>query len=260
MLAKYDSQSITYNRTRKADPYLRGRLLNLLDAKKNEVVLDIGCGTGNYTIELENNGLKMIGIDPSSGMLEKAKMKGSKVKWLNGKVENIPLENESVDHVIGSLTIHHWNDLKKGFQEVNRVLRPGGKTVIFTATPKQMEGYWLNHYFPKMMKSSMSQMPDLDLAIKLMEDSGFRIIKNEKYFIKEDLQDLFLYSGKHNPSLYFDPEIRNGISSFSLLANKNEVHTGLQSIKVDLSSGIIHNVIGDYSNNEGDYLFIIGIK
>jgi hypothetical protein len=46
---------------------------------------------------------------------------------------------------IGSLTIHHWTDLKSGFSKLNKVLKPNGRIVIFTSTPKQMIGYWLNH-------------------------------------------------------------------------------------------------------------------
>jgi SAM-dependent methyltransferase len=101
------------------------------------------------------------------------------------------------------LTIHHWGNLEKGFSELSRVLKKDGKIVIFTSTPQQMQGYWLNHYFPKMMMDSIRQMPTPENVIAAMENAKIAIVKTEKYFIQPDLEDKFLYCGKHNPELYF---------------------------------------------------------
>jgi len=165
-----------------------------------------------------------------------------------------------VDGIIGSLTIHHWTDLNKGFNELNAVLKPNGRIVIFTSTPKQMKGYWLNHYFPKMLKDSIIQMPALITVKEAMENAGFELAKTEKYFIQPDLEDKFLYCGKHNPELYFDEQIRNGISSFSSLSNRIEVRKGLSNMKLDVETGRINEVIRSYENQLGDYLYLIGKK
>ena len=57
MEAKYDKIGINYNLTRKADNYLTERLYALLNPDKSGIYLDIGCGTGNYTIEFQKKGL-----------------------------------------------------------------------------------------------------------------------------------------------------------------------------------------------------------
>ncbi|WP_103069516.1 class I SAM-dependent methyltransferase [Aquimarina sediminis] len=257
MQEKYDTIGVNYNLTRKADPYLFSRLQSLLSPSLEETYLDIGCGTGNYTTIFSEKGYQFIGIDPSSEMLEKAASRNNSISWKIGKAENIELPKESVHGIIASLTIHHWSDIFKGFSELNRVLIPNGKIVIFTATPNQMKGYWLNHYFPKMMADSIAQMPPYHQIESTLKANNLYIKTTEKYNILPDLQDLFLYSGKNNPSLYLKPTVRHGISSFSSLANIKEVNQGLATLEKDIVSGKIKDIISTYKNTKGDYLFIV---
>ena len=67
-----------------------------------------------------------------------------------------------------------------------------GKFVIFTATPEQM--------------------PALDLVQGSLSEAGFTTMETEPYEVAEDLQDLFLYSGKPRPEMYLDPEFREALS------------------------------------------------
>ncbi len=260
MEIKYDEIGTDYNLTRKADKYLTEQLLHHLKPSKNGKYLDIGCGTGNYTNELQKNGFQFIGIDPSKQMLEKAKLKNNEIDWKIGSAEKVGLPENFVDGIIGSLTIHHWTNLKGGFSELNNVLKLNGRIVLFTSTPRQMKGYWLNHYFPKMLSDSIIQMPTLESVKAAMKDSGIEFLKTVKYFIKPDLQDKFLYCGKQNPEFYFDDQIRHGISSFSSLANRIEVQKGLSELREDIDNGKIIEIIKSYENDFGDYLYIIGKK
>lgn len=258
MAAKYDSIGTNYNLTRKADSFLTHKLVQHLNPLKDGLYLDIGCGTGNYTNELQKKGYQFIGIDPSEKMLEKAIRKNTQIDWRIGSAENTGLPKNHVDGIMGSLTLHHWADLKESFLELHRVLKPKGKIVIFTATPEQMEGYWLNWYFPKMLSNSIDQMPPLELLKTALKNAGIQFLGTENYSIRPDLQDHFLYCGKHNPELYFDEQIRQGISSFSSLANQTEVVQGLAQLRKDIDNGKITKVIKDYKNDLGDYIFILG--
>lgn len=260
MEIKYNRIGADYNLTRKADPYLTEQFLKYLLPKRDGIYLDIGCGTGNYTCELQKKGLQFIGIDPSEKMLEKARHNNKNVDWRIGSAENIQLLENTVDGILGSLTIHHWKNLNKGFSELHRVLKPEGIIVIFTSTPKQMKGYWLNHYFPKMLDKSIIQMPKFEDVEFAMKENGFEIIGIDKYDIQPNLQDKFLYCGKQNPELYFNEQIRNGISSFSSLANQKEVEKGLSQLRFDIDNGKINKIMKSYENNLGDYLFIIAKK
>ncbi len=260
MKAKYDSIGTGYNNTRKPDLYLVNRMLYHLQPKKDAIYLDIGCGTGNYINQFQKRGYNFIGIDPSEKMLSEAKSKNQHIDYKLGTAENTHLPSGSVDGIVASLTIHHWSNLTKAFSELNRVLKPNEKIVIFTSTPKQMEGYWLNHYFPKMLQASIIQMPSLDIVKQAMKKANFNLMYTESYFIQPDLEDKFLYCGKDNPELYFDENIRNGISSFSDLANKEEIDNGLTSLRTDINNGAIEKVMKSYKNNLGDYLYIVAKK
>ena len=75
-----------------------------------------------------------------------------------------------------------------------------------------------------------------------------------------DLQDLFLYSGKHEPKRYFNPQLRKGISSFEDLGNQEEIEMGLESLKKDIESRKIEEVMASYKNDLGDYVFLKAVK
>lgn len=253
---KYDAIGADYNQTRKPDPYLLSRMRALLRLDQVGLYLDIGCGTGNYTGALMDGKYRFIGIDPSTLMLSQAQHKHPNGLWKQGKAEDTGLEDGMVDGVLASLTIHHWMDLKLGFKELRRVLKKEGRVVVFTSTSEQMKGYWLNAYFPKMMKDSMDQMSNLDAIKGALSSAGFNDIAEEIYNVRPDLKDHFLYCGKEAPKMYLDPMIRSGISSFSHLANLEEVGKGLIRLQEDIRSGRINEVMEDFRNNTGDYMFV----
>lgn len=201
--------------------------------------------------------MKFYGIEPSDKMLEEAMLKSDKIKWLIGSAELIPAGDNVFGGAIAVLTIHHWKNIEKSFNELSRVLKKGSHVVIFTSTPQQMNGYWLNAYFPKMLKASITKMPSENILEAAANKAGFKLIKTEKYCIRKDLNDLFLYSGKHNPEIYFQPEVRNGISSFATLANQNEILAGLNGLRRDISTECFLNIKQQYENDFGDYLFIV---
>jgi len=199
-------------------------------------------------------------LDPSKEMLTKAKKKNSSVIWREGSAEDIELKSASVDGVLMSLTIHHWEDIHKGFEEVSRVLKRNGRLVLFTTLPGQTRAYWLYHYFPTMIEESVKILPSMNEIESDFANAGIEIIKREPYFVKPDLEDWFLYCGKHNPEVYFREEIRRGISSFSLLSHQREVPNGLAQLRKDIDTGEIEAIKKAYDNELGDYLFVVGRK
>ncbi len=259
--ARYDKIGIGYDTTRQADPYLSQKMHDLIfTGNKDSLYLDIGCGTGNYTSVLNEKGLKFTGIDPSDEMLNKARMKNRSIKWLKGNAEQIPVDSEFYDGVLVSLTIHHWKDLNKGMKEIYRVLKKNGKVVLFTTLPNQTHGYWLRHYFPKMIEDSVKILPEFEVIENAFKGANIKMTRQEPYYVKPDLQDWFLYCGKHDPEMYFREEVRRGISSFSLIAHQNEIQSGLKKLRNDIDTGEIKQVMENFQNELGDYLFIVGKK
>ncbi len=249
-----------YNATRKADPFISHRLLALLTPEKGKSYIDIGCGTGNYTIALSELGYEFTGIDPSEAMLAIARQRTPLNQWVIGSAENMALPDAKFDGAIAVLTIHHWQNMKIALAEINRILKLNSRVVLFTSLPEQMEGYWLNHYFPKMMQASIQKMPDLDQIIDTWVSAGFHLQNTESYDIRPDLEDLFLYSGKMNPAFYLDPDFRKGISSFAEANDQNEMKTGLNKLASDIDSGQIKTIQENHQSKNGDYIFVVLTK
>lgn len=252
----YDKIGSTYNLTRKADKFITNKIYELLSPDPLGLYLDIGCGTGNYLKALTDKGLTFYGIDPSETMLLQAKEKNPQTNFIKANSENIPLPDNHFNGAIAILTIHHWENILTGLNEINRVLKPNAKLVLFSFTPEQMRGYWLYHYFPRMIETCMKQIPDLKTMEKLFTESGFSHLKNQPYFIQPDLEDHFLYSNKHSPEQYLSEQIRNNSSGFRVLAEPEEVKQGVQELEKDIQTGKINSVITKYENDLGDYLFL----
>ncbi|MCB0700711.1 MAG: methyltransferase domain-containing protein [Chitinophagales bacterium] len=253
----YDTIGINYNTTRKADPVIADILYNLLQPKNNGKYLDIGCGTGNYLKALSDKGLDIIGVDPSDTMLKEAKEKNPNTTLIQGKAENLPFDDANFDGGMGIFTLHHWNDIQQGINEIYRVLKPGGQFVFFSFTAKQMYGYWLHHYFPEMIRISGEAIPSEEEMFTIFNNAGFSNIATENYFIHKGLTDLFLYANKHTPEAYLDPEVRKGASSFRIYCIEEEVEQGLIDLEKDIETGEIDEVMKKYGNDMGDYIFYI---
>jgi ubiquinone/menaquinone biosynthesis C-methylase UbiE len=256
MKTSYDVIGRNYDNTRQADPYLTQWLFEELDLPKGAHVLDVGCGTGNYTIALSGKGLHFTGIDPSERMLEEARKKSDQVQWMIGVAEDLPFAQGIFDGAIATLTTHHWKDLDAGFRAIRRVLRRGAPLVIFTSTPDQMRNYWLSHYFPHMMERSAAVMPGLARTRSALQHAGFSRIISKPYTVREDLRDLFLYAAKYAPERYLDPIYRQGISSFTSLAEDEEIANGLQQLAQDIEKGKWQQVARSFDDRIGDYLMI----
>ena len=258
--ALYDRIGKGYDTTRCADPYITGRLAELLAFGTGDICLDLACGSGNYTTALASHGGTWYGIDASTEMIDRARGKTSSVHWTLGDVAALPFDSETFDRTMCTLAIHHFPAPGAACAEVYKVLRPGGRFVLFTALPEQMERYWLRNYFPKAMDRSIAQMPSFEHVAGALRSAGFSIISTEPYEIQPDIQDLFLYSGKHRPELYLDPTVRAGISTFAALADEEEIREGCLRLEADIKTGRIHEVAAEYIHDGGDYLFIVAHK
>ena len=97
-------------------------------------ILDIGCGTGNLSLELAKLGAEVTGVDISEAMLVKAREKAAKenlcINFCCADANNLPFEDETFDAVVSLSALEFASDLKKTLLEIYRVLKPGGRMVI----------------------------------------------------------------------------------------------------------------------------------
>lgn len=116
----------------------------LLRPRSQDTVLDIGCGNGVMTDRLARAyDCRLIGTDISEDVLESARrlLAGKRSEFLCCPVDDMPLENASVDAALTINTLYFWDDLARGFGEIARVLKPDGTFVGTHYTSRALEAY-----------------------------------------------------------------------------------------------------------------------
>lgn len=116
-----------------------------LDQIKGKTVLDLGCGDGSYTKMLADAGTKLaLGLDSSPGMIKKAiETNGAdNIDYVVGTMENIPIQDESVDFIHARFILHYSGNIKKSFEEMYRVLKKDGEVFIVIPHPDYLYKNW----------------------------------------------------------------------------------------------------------------------
>lgn len=122
----YDSISEGYNNLHQEEQEKKLKIIKEnLELKKNFLLLDVGCGTGISS----NFSCKVIGIDPSIGLLKKNYNKNI----INARSESLPFKEHTFDVVISVTAIQNFDDIKKGIGEIRRV---GKKRFVLSTLKK----------------------------------------------------------------------------------------------------------------------------
>ena len=128
----YDQRDVTY-------PHVRAELFKNLSLRKNEVVLDVGCGTGKFLSELGRDSLYAVGADISSAILRETirRIKRRPNLYLaRCDAECLPFRRAVFDKIVCTEVIEHLEAPKDLLDEMARVLKPHGK--IFLTTPNTL--------------------------------------------------------------------------------------------------------------------------
>jgi ubiquinone/menaquinone biosynthesis C-methylase UbiE len=107
-------------------------------------VADLGCGTGQTTAALAPFVARVIAIDESSAMLTAARRRlaaHENVDFRSGRLEDLPIDDASVDVAVLSLVLHFVVDPAAVIAEAARVLRPGGRLLVVDMLPHERDDY-----------------------------------------------------------------------------------------------------------------------
>lgn len=109
-------------------------ILNLLSPKGGEIILDAGCGTGIFTLDILSSGSKVIGLDLSLPMLMRAKkkLKGYPFQMVLADILNLPFQESSFDKVVSVTALEFIEDGKTAVGELFRVTKTGGRVMVAT--------------------------------------------------------------------------------------------------------------------------------
>jgi SAM-dependent methyltransferase len=158
--------------------YLRKRVAYIRRNCPSGRLLDVGCGTGTLARRLSAAGYEVTGVDPSEGMLSVMRAADPSVAAVRGSGTSLPFEAASFDVVVTVAVMHHVADpaaVRAMLGEMVRVLRPGGRVIVWDHNPRNL--YW--HSLMSRVPQDTGEerlIPERELVIGL-ELAGARILE-----------------------------------------------------------------------------------
>lgn len=165
-----------------------GGAINYAKPAAGEICVDLGSGRGNDVIRMaEEVGAAghAYGVDISEGMIERANASIAKFQVENATIvkaelEKLPFETNSVDLVISNCTINHSADKQAVWNEVFRVLKPGGRFVVSDIYALiEIDEKYRND--PQAVAECWAGSVTKDVYLKMLKKAGF----NEIHILEE---------------------------------------------------------------------------
>lgn len=187
----------------------RRSIRRIIDRNFRQNVLDIACGTGDFSIQIASSShpqTTVIGFDLSQGMLDVMTQKvraanlSERITTLHGNCESLPFDNDSFDVVTIAFGIRNVERREVALREMLRVLKPGGTVLILelsvpssTIIRKLYEIYFL-HILPyiggkvsgkksayEYLPASVLKFPGRDEWMVTMRQCGFADVRHKAY-------------------------------------------------------------------------------
>lgn len=185
----------------------RKAVSEIVDYNQQLAVLDVACGTGDFTIEIARraaDGSSVTGIDLSEGMMEVGRRKilssGVSAVLEYGDCEALTYKDNTFDRISVGFGVRNFEHLSVGLQEMCRVLKPGGKLVILElSVPSNAFIRWCyklyflnilpavggmvsgNRSAYEYLPASVLHFPSPDKFIPMMREAGFAEVRHKAF-------------------------------------------------------------------------------
>lgn len=251
-----------YQQVRRTSPAVLSALTHALQPHAEETGIDLGCGTGNYTVPFVDSLASVVGVDRSLAMLSLARARSSRISWKVADLRRLSFEAESFDKAWAVLAMHHLrHHQREVFRRVFELLRLGGRFVVFTQFAEQLATLWLCNYFPSLSKDWEAKYQRSETLREWLTEAGFGTVSSSLFFV-QDSRDSFIRVGQRSPELYLDSRI--------FLANpvgrglpRAELKQGLIRLHDDIRSQRVQSVMRQYQGAgemPGEYAVLTATK
>jgi arsenite methyltransferase len=194
--------------------------------KTGDTVIDLGSGAGNDCFvarALVGESGKVIGVDMTEAMINKAIMNAGKLGFSNvefrlGDIENMPVSDNLADVVISNCVLNLVPDKEKAFREIIRILKPGGHLSVSDVVLRGSLHEKIQHA-AEMYAGCVSGAIDIGLYLTMMRNSGLINIKVQKDKMIT-IPDETLLNYLDQTELHAFKESGSGIFSITVYAEK----------------------------------------
>jgi SAM-dependent methyltransferase len=159
-----------------------GETTEIARLDEESIILDMGCGTGIYTVGLrDHTSATICGLDPSVGMLSQAKEKTRSIHWFNAVGERLPIRSGVFDCIFSSQVWHHITEKQDTANECGRTLNTDGTVVIRTISHEQLRRKVVFEFFPEIMENQLRVYPSNEEFSRYFREAGFTSITFQAY-------------------------------------------------------------------------------
>jgi SAM-dependent methyltransferase len=220
---RYEYTGATYAQSRRPDRRIADVINRAITVGGS--VANIGAGTGSYEPTWT-----VVAVEPSRVMINQ-RPPGS-APAVQATAEALPIRTDAVNTALAVLTVHHWDDLPAGIDEMLRIARR--RAIIFTWDHDVIRNFWLlSEYFPAAAQTDARLAIPISTLIRLL---GRERVSMVSVPVPHDCVDGFGGAYWRRPEAYLDHTVRQGMSLFSMTP-KSQVQEGLTRLRADLSSG-----------------------
>lgn len=137
-------------------------------------ILEVGCGSGHWLASLAASGHRVVGMEPSPGMLAKAKSKHLPAQLVRGHAEALPFEAGGFERVVMVNALHHFSDVRRAMREARRVLSSDGTLLTIGLDPTSDQDSWcIYDYFPTTQQRDRERFPATAEIRSWLLEAGF---------------------------------------------------------------------------------------
>ena len=212
----YNHLAEDYARHRRVNPEVLKHLIEAGEVNSQSHVLEVGCGSGNYSRALVDlTGCTAVGVDPSEAMLAQAKAQSEAIQFQLGRAEQLDFPDGHFDFVFSVDVIHHVKDQAAYYQQAARVLEPGGNLCTATDSAEVIgRRRPLSNFFPQTVEVELKRYPRIATLRRVMAAAGFRQISEAVVEFAYPLTDMAAYRDRAFSSLHLisDEAFEQGIA------------------------------------------------
>jgi ubiquinone/menaquinone biosynthesis C-methylase UbiE len=211
----YDQVSAVYDERYQAGgpAGIAEALQALVDQVQARRVLEVGCGTGYWLASLRNCEMRC-GLDYSTGMLSKARLRDRALPLVRGTAGRLPFRQGTFDFLFCVHALHHFDDPPAFFHEACRALGPGAAIAVIGTDPQTEQDRWYVYdCFPGTREMDLVRYPSGEAMLRWMQEAGF--VRCGRHIVARIVGQAVGHQVLEDPILQ-----KNGTSQLSLLTDE----------------------------------------